>query len=276
MAPRQAPLAPWSEVHVDSIGPWRVKVNRQELVFSALTIIDPVTNLVEIAHQNNKQSATSAHLFETAWLSRYPRPRRCIHDNGPEFKADFQVMLHKHGITPVPVLPNTPTSNAIIESVHKTIGQVIRTLVLLQPPTNLAEATKLVETGYATAMHATRCAAHASLQNTSPGALVFRRDMFLDIPLLADIFTMHKARQHQIDERLLRENSRRSHHDYQVGEQVYIKRPRKPGDKARPMALGPFPIVRVHTNSTVTVQRSANVTERINIRRLRPPIKRRT
>ena len=100
--------------------------------------------------------------------------------------------------------------------------------------------------------------------------------MFLDIPLLADIFTLHKARQHQIDERLLRENSRRSHHDYQVGKKVYIKRPRKPGDKARPMALGPFPIVRVHTNNNVTVQRSANVTERINIRRLRPPIKRRS
>ena len=27
LAPRQAPLAPWSEVHVDSLGPWRVKVN---------------------------------------------------------------------------------------------------------------------------------------------------------------------------------------------------------------------------------------------------------
>ena len=122
-------------------------------------------------------------------------------------------------------------------------------------------------------MHATRCASHGSLQNLSPGALVFRRDMHLDIPLIADIFTLHKARQHQIDERLLRENNRRSHHDFKVGEQIHIKRPPRAGDQAKLKASGPFPIVQVHTNNTVTVQKKPNVMERLSIRRLRPPIK---
>ena len=42
LAPRSAPLLPWSEVHVDFIGPWKVTVNKQDMTFDALTCIDPV------------------------------------------------------------------------------------------------------------------------------------------------------------------------------------------------------------------------------------------
>ena len=35
-------------------------------------------------------------------------------------------------------------------------------------------------------------------------------------------------------------------------------------------AVGPFVIQQVHVNGTVTIKRSPNVYERINIRRLRP------
>ena len=232
LAPRQAPLAPWHEVHVDSIGNWSIKVNGHKLDFSALTAIDPVTNLLEIAHQVDKKARTSAELLHRMWLCRYPHPYRCAHDGGPEFKGAFQTLLQRAGIKSVPITPATPTANSVIESAHKTIGQVVRTLALLRPPTSLVEATSIIDTAYATAMHATRCASHGSLQNLSPGALVFRRDMHFDIPLIADIFTLHKARQYQIDERLLRENTRRSHHDFKVGESVHIKRPSRAGDQA--------------------------------------------
>ena len=36
-----------------------------------------------------------------------------------------------------------------------------------------------------------------------------------------------------------------------------------------PVAAGPFPILRAHTNNTVTVLRGAHVQERVNIRRLK-------
>ena len=40
--------------------------------------------------------------------------------------------------------------------------------------------------------------------------------------------------------------------------------------KLHPRFEGPYAIVEVHTNGTVTIQRKPNVTERINIRRLKP------
>jgi hypothetical protein len=40
LAPRAAPIIPWSEVHVDFIGPWRVKVDKNTMIYNALTCID--------------------------------------------------------------------------------------------------------------------------------------------------------------------------------------------------------------------------------------------
>jgi len=48
LAPREALAIPWQEIHVDTIGPWRVKHRGIKLKFKALTVIDPVTNLLEI------------------------------------------------------------------------------------------------------------------------------------------------------------------------------------------------------------------------------------
>ena len=59
MPEREAILAPWEEVHVDLVGPWKVQVDNTELEFKALTCIDPVTNLTELIRINNK---TSAHV----------------------------------------------------------------------------------------------------------------------------------------------------------------------------------------------------------------------
>jgi hypothetical protein len=56
--------------------------------------------------------------------------------------------------------------------------------------------------------------------------------------------------------------------DYQVDQQVL--QPVPDPDKMQERAIGPFDITRVHCNGTLTIRRSAHVTERINIRRLRP------
>ena len=135
------------------------------------------------------------------------------------------------------------------------------------PPANIAEASLIMDTALQTAAYAARAAIHGSLK-ISPGALVFQRDMILDIPLIADLELIRQQRQALIDEQLIRANRRRISHDYQPNDEVLILS-YKP-DKLEPRAIGPFRIVTVHTNGTVTIQRNQAVTERINIRRIRP------
>ncbi len=82
---REAALLPWQEATVDLIGPWTLQVDHQKHTFSALTIIDMVTNLVEVIQIDNKTAAHTALYFENTWLSHYPRPIHLIYDRGGEF-----------------------------------------------------------------------------------------------------------------------------------------------------------------------------------------------
>ena len=74
LAPCDAPIARWSEVHVDCIGPWKVSLPKNNMLqFYALTCIDPVTNLIEIIHFHGPPTAAKIkRLFENHWSSRYP------------------------------------------------------------------------------------------------------------------------------------------------------------------------------------------------------------
>ena len=78
-------LAPWDEVCVDMIGHWRISINQFEYQFHALTCIDPVICLHEVIPVTSASSKTVAEAFEDGWLSQYPTPTRCIHDNGNKF-----------------------------------------------------------------------------------------------------------------------------------------------------------------------------------------------
>ena len=94
--------------------------------------------------------------------------------------------------------------------------------------------------------------------------------MFLGIPLIADILAIRNNRQLLVDKRLLRENAKRIKHDYAIDEKVWKNQQIGFSDKLKPTMQGPYKIIRVHTNGTVTIQLSPNVTERINICRIRP------
>ena len=51
---QEVQIAPWEEVAIDLIGPWKVKVNGQQVEFNALTCIDTASNLVELIRFDNK------------------------------------------------------------------------------------------------------------------------------------------------------------------------------------------------------------------------------
>jgi hypothetical protein len=63
-------------------------------------------------------------------------------------------------------------------------------------------------------------------------------------------------------------NLSRLNHDYRVGEQVLLKvfAP----NKLDARWLGPYEIITVHANGTLTIRLNAHTTERINVRRLKP------
>ena len=93
----------WEEVHVDMIGQWKVIVNNFEYQLRAVTCIDSIINLPEVIPVDNDKSKTVANAFDDGWLSRYPKPRKCIHDNGNEFLGpEFMGMLTKNSIQSVP------------------------------------------------------------------------------------------------------------------------------------------------------------------------------
>ena len=85
------------------------------------------------------------------------------------------------------------------------------------------DATSIAKRALATAMHATRCAASQSLNGLSPGSIAFSRDMFIDIPYVADILTISRSRQALIDSHLLKENAKQISHYYRIGESVMKK-----------------------------------------------------
>ncbi len=61
-------IAPWEEVAIELIGPWKVKVNGQEVQFNALTCIDMALNLVKLICIDNKTAEHIHDKFTQSWL----------------------------------------------------------------------------------------------------------------------------------------------------------------------------------------------------------------
>jgi len=150
---------------------------------------------------------------------------------------------------------------------HQTIGNTLRTFVFTNPPNNAEEANQLNDNALATAMHATRCSVNAKLQN-SPGSIVFNRDMFIDVPLIADVVTIQNRRQALVDENLRRQNKKRCEHTYAIGQLVYMKT--YDLTKMQEKLHGHYPLLQVYTNGTVDVYRVENVRDRVHLRKIVP------
>ena len=265
---REVRSIPFEECAVDLIGPWIVQVRGNPYEFSALTAIDTVTNLVELVRIDDKTSDNVARKYAQCWLARYPWPQRCIHDPGGEFTGiEFQTLLEKCHIKDACTSAKNPQSNAICERMHQTVGNVLRTLLHGEPPQNIANAKDYVDEALSIAMHAMRVGIHSTM-GSSPGNLVFNRDMFLNIPLIADWHAITLKREHLINENLMRENQKRRRYDYTPQQKILKKtwKPRKLGIRT----TGPYTILQTHVNGTVTIELRPGISERLNIRRIIP------
>eukprot|EP00957_Ditylum_brightwellii_P191893 14608043-Ditylum_brightwellii.AAC.1 len=122
----------------------------------------------------NKTAEHVAQQYKNCWLSRYPCPVKCIHNNGSEFiREAFQMMLQRNGIKDSPTMSYNPQANAVCERWHQTVANILRTTTNNRA-NNYQQAVRAIDGALATAMHATQCAVSQTL-NTSPGALAFGR-----------------------------------------------------------------------------------------------------
>jgi hypothetical protein len=227
-----------------------------------------VTNLAEDICINNKSSAHISILFKNNWLAWYPQPSCCIHDNGGEFTgAAFLHMLHANGIKDIITTVKNPQANAICERLHQSISNTLRTMLHMYPPNTIDQTNDIMDTCFATATYSSKVAIHCTL-NMSPGALVCQRDIILNIPLITDFLHLHDQPQIIIDERLRHATLHCRTFDYKPGDQELIltNNPNTLQDRG----IGPFSILKVHTNGTIIFQRTPHIVERINIRRVKP------
>ena len=110
-------------------------------------------------------------------------------------------MLSVNGMKDVTTTVKNPQANAICERLHQSISNTLRTMLHTYLPNNIDQTNDIMDTCFATAAYASKVAIHHTL-NMSPGALVFQRDMILNIPIITDLLHLHERRQIIIDEQL--------------------------------------------------------------------------
>ena len=110
---------------------------------------------------------------ENNWIRRYPRPTRCLSDQGPEFASEFTAMLERYGIEHDTSAPRNPQGNSINERIHQSIENVLRIVVASENPRSLHEGQQVIKKTLAIAMHACHCATNTSIGNFSSGGLPF-------------------------------------------------------------------------------------------------------
>jgi len=271
LPPRQVSMNPWHTVAVDLVGPWKIKVEGMELEYHALTVIDNDTNLTEAVRIRDKTSKHIASKFEDTWLSRYPRPLKCIHDRGSEFTGqEFQELLKRFDIQSSQSTTKNPQSNAIVERMHQSMGNQLRSLLRQHPPTSREQAVEAIDSMLASVVYALRVGVHSVL-DMAPGAIAFHRDMVMNLPLVVDLNGLRNKRQLIVDRNNVRENMKRIDYHYKVGQWILIRKDTyKTLGKMEERYVGPYLITEVHVNGTLTIRKRPNVLERVNIRRVKP------
>ena len=68
---------------------------------------------------------------------------------------------------------------------HQSGGIILRILLHGVPPENVSKANDMVDEALSIAQHTMQTSVHTTF-GSSPGALVFSRDMFLNVPLSSD------------------------------------------------------------------------------------------
>jgi len=283
-------VIPWHTLCIDLIGPykigqdktkrvkdkttgkWKVIVIEAAPVLYCLTMIDPATGWFEIVQINDKSSFETATELEITWLSRYPLPVVVIADKGREFMGEvFRMLRNDYAIIQKIITTRNPQANSMIERVHKTVHNLLRSKQMHQE-----EDFDKLRNDFAGILAAVAKAVNSTVHTTlkaTPTQLVFNRDAWLPVAFQADWSYIANRKQRLIVQNNKRENKTRRSHVYSVNDKVMILHDpqRKHGDDTY---KGPFVIAKVNDNGTLQLRMetpSGNAKyETWNIRQLRP------
>ena len=268
--PKEAEATPWDILCIDLIGPYtiyRKNKKKDPLILWALTMIDPATGWFEMREINTKSADNIANILEQSWLSRYPWPSKIIFDRGSEFKAEVTKMLKEdYGATVSPTTTRNPQANSIVERVHQTIGNIIRTFQVYDND-NMDDDDPWSGI-LAAVMSAVRCTYSTTTQAT-PMQLVFGRDFNINTEFVADWNYIRQRKQKRIIDNNARENAKRAAHTYHIGDKVLVRN--KTNTKYSGPEFDPTPcrITAIYDNGTVQIKKRRYY-DTINIRQIKP------
>ncbi len=185
---------------VDLIGPYTLKGQvGSNMNFMCLTMINPTTSWFKIVElptvdlvttvppinkgkqatsSNNttvaetyfdKSSAQISYLVYKTWFCRYPHCRYIIYNNESKFKLHFQSLCDTYGLKRKPTSVKNPQANAILESIHAVLGNMLRTSELEMAETMKASDIDNFLSDAAWAVHST----YRTVLKASPGAAIF-------------------------------------------------------------------------------------------------------
>ena len=127
----KVPLQPWGpptarnqRIHFDLVGPLKVSEKGIEHI---LTITDAFSRWVELVPIKNKEAITVAQALWDNWICRFGFFRQSVSDGGGEFDNKVyqelsNLMKNTHHI----VSPYSPSVNGVIERMHRSLGDYIR------------------------------------------------------------------------------------------------------------------------------------------------------
>ena len=183
-------------------------------------------------------------------------------DRGTGFTTEVSKMCqNNYGLKRKPITTSNPKSNAIIEIIHQTIGNSIRTFDVSNIVNNDPWSGILAAT-----MFAVRATYHTTIQ-AYPMQIVFVLDAILKIKHVSNWEHIQQRKQEQINHNNKCENIRRNNHQYTVGDKILVKRKKKL--KHGLELMGPLLITQINDNGTVCFKKGI-INDATNIHRIKP------
>jgi hypothetical protein len=229
-------------------------------------MIDPATGWFEIREIKTKTADVIAGVLEQAWLTRYPWPSKLIFDRGNEFKAEVNKMItNDYGIKAKPITTRNPQANAILERVHQTIGNMIRTFQVYD---NDSLDDNDPWSGILAAVSAAVRSTYSTTTQATPMQLVFGCDAIMNLKFVADWTYIRNRKQRIIRQNNISENAKRTQYEFNVADKVMTKNDNHT-KYGGPEWNGPYRITEVYDNGTVRIRKD-KFFETINIRNIKP------